>query len=223
MPTVQTPPAKTAPAAPSFYRWAIFVLGIVIVLLVLYRATDSGPETPPSPLRRISVIPPFALTERSGRPITNRDLAGKIWVADFVYTTCPGPCPLVTAELARVQAATLSDPHVQLVTFTVDPVTDTPGVLARYADAFHADPNKWWFLTGPEKPMDDLIQNGFLQAVQNNRGQPLEQGQGPVTHSLYFALIDAQGNMRQVYDSTGGAERPELLRDIKILEQEEGL
>ena len=223
MSPVQTNPPPPTPAAPSFYRWLIMVLGIMILLVVLYRASDTEPEAPPSQLRRISVIPPFSLTERSGRQVTNRDLTGKIWVADFVYTTCPGPCPLVTAELARVQAATMNDPHVQLVTFTVDPVNDTPGVLAKYADAYHADPNKWWFLTGPEKAMYDLIQNGFLQAVQNNRGQPLEPGQGPVTHSLYFTLIDGEGNMRGAYDSTDGAERPELLRDIKILEQEEGL
>lgn len=223
MSTVQTPQPTPAPAAPSFYRWLIMVLGIVIVLMVLYRSTDTGPEAPPSKLRRLSVIPPFSLTERSGRQITNRDLAGKIWVADFVYTTCPGPCPLVTAEMAKVQAATLNDPHVQLVTFTVDPLTDTPGVLAKYADTHQADPNKWWFLTGPEKPLYDLIQNGFLQAVQDNHGQPLESGQGSVTHSLYLALVDGDGNMRGAYDSTGGEERPELLRDIKILEQEAGL
>jgi protein SCO1/2 len=223
MPPVQTAPQTPAPAAPSFYRWLIMVLGIVILLLVLYRSTDTEPSAPPSKLRRLSVIPPFSLTERSGRQITNRDLAGKIWVADFVYTTCPGPCPLVTAEMVKVQDATMNDPHVQLVTFTVDPETDTPGVLAQYADAYHADPNKWWFLTGPEKPLYELIQNGFLQAVQDNHGQSLEQGQGPVTHSLYFALVDGDGTMRGAYDSTGGEERPDLLRDIKILEQEAGL
>jgi protein SCO1/2 len=220
MPPVQTPPQQSAP---GFYRWLIMVLAILIALVVLYRASDPGPEVPPSKLSRLSVIPPFSLTERSGRQITNRDLAGKIWIADFVYTTCPGPCPLVTAEMAKVQAATMNDPHVQLVTFTVDPTIDTPGVLAKYADSYHADPSKWWFLTGPEKPLDDLIQNGFLQPVQDNRGHPLEQAQGPVTHSLYLALVDGEGNMRGAYDSTGGEERPELLRDIKILEQEAGL
>ncbi len=222
MSTVQTPPPTTAAPSPPFYRWMIVALGFLIVVVMVYRANNTPPGLPESPLRRLSIIPPFSLTERSGRLITNRDLAGKIWVADFVYTTCPGPCPLVTAELAKVQAATMDDPRVQLVTFTVDPVTDTPGVLAKYADSYHADPNKWWFLTGPEKPMYDLIQNGFLQAVQDNRSQPAVPGQFTVTHSLYFVLVDANGIMRGTYDSTGGEERPELLRDIKILEQEAG-
>jgi protein SCO1/2 len=200
----------------------IAVLGAFVALAAIYRyAGSQQPADPPSELRKMSVIPPFMLTERSGKAVTNRDLAGKIWVADFVYTTCPGPCPEVTAEMARVQSAVADDPHVQLVTFTVDPQTDTPPVLAKYADLYHADPNRWWFLTGPEKPLYDLIQNGFLQAVQDNRGKPPDPGQFTVTHSLYFALVDRDGNMRAVYDSTGGNERPDLLRDIKILEKEE--
>ena len=169
----------------------------------------------------MSIVPPFALTERSGKTITNHDLAGKIWVADFIYTTCPGPCPLITAGMAKLQDAVAHDPQVQLVSFTVDPQTDTPAVLAKYADQFGADPNRWWFLTGPEKPLDDLIQKGFLQAVQDNRGQPPQKDQSPVTHSTYLALVDADGTVRGFYDGVGTSGRADLLRDIKILEQEE--
>ena len=169
----------------------------------------------------MSIVPPFALTERSGKTITNHDLAGKIWVADFIYTTCPGPCPLITAGMAKLQDAVAPDPQVQLVSFTVDPQTDTPAVLAKYADRFGADPNRWWFLTGPEKPLYDLIENGFLQAVQDNTGQPPQEGQQKVTHSTYLALVDGDGNVRGIYDGVGADGRADLLRDIKILEKEE--
>lgn len=164
------------------------------------------------------IVPPFALTERSGKTITNHDLAGKIWVADFIYTTCPGPCPLVTAGMAKLQDAVAHDPHVQLVTFTVNPETDTPPVLAQYADRFKADPNRWWFLTGPEKPLDDLIENGFLQAIQDNRGQP---GPFTVTHSTDLVLVDAEGTIRGSYDGLGSGGRADLLKGIKTLEKEE--
>jgi len=169
----------------------------------------------------MSIVPPFALTERSGKTITNHDLAGRIWVADFIYTTCPGPCPIITAGMAKLQDAVAHDPQVQLVSFTVDPETDTPAVLAAYADKFGADPNRWWFLTGPEKPLDDLIQNGFLQVVQDNSDQPLEPGQYKVTHSTYLALVDGDGNVRGFYDGVGAESRADLLRDIKLLEKEE--
>jgi protein SCO1 len=212
-------------SSPSFYRWLIIVLGIFLVLVVLYRATEPTPQELAAGARphlpKMSVIPHFALTERSGKIITNSDLTGKVWVADFVYTMCPGPCPLVTAELAKIQQTLANDPHVQLVTFTVDPQTDTPPVLAAYADKFHADANKLWFLTGPEKPLYDLIGNGFRLAVQDNRNQPPEPGQFTVTHSTYLALVDSDGTVRGYYDGVGAEAQAALLRDIKLLEKEE--
>jgi protein SCO1/2 len=201
------------------------VLAALVVLLAIYRFAGNQ-QLPPQvgnatrELRKIAVVPPFALTERSGKQITNRDLAGKIWVADFIYTTCPGPCPLVTASMAKLQEAVQHDPRVQLVTFTVDPDTDTPPVLAKYANEYHADPNRWWFLTGPKKPLYDLIQNGFLQVVQDNSGQPPQEGQYKVTHSTYLALVDGDGNVRGFYDGVNNSGRADLLRDIKALEQE---
>ena len=217
MHTINPPPRQASP-----YTWMIFVLAAFIALVLLYRYVGGGMEvSPSSELRKMSVVPPFALTERSGKTITNHDLSGKIWVADFVYTTCPGPCPLVTAGMAKLQDQVAHDPDVQLVTFTVDPVTDTPAVLGKYADQYHADPNRWWFLTGPQKPLYDLIQNGFLQVVQDNHGKPPEDGQFTVTHSTYLALVDAQGNVRGFYDGVGSTSHSDLLRDIKILEKEE--
>ncbi|MCE0522151.1 MAG: SCO family protein [Methylacidiphilales bacterium] len=214
------------PPRPSLYRWPIR-LGIVLVVVVLF-VRIFGParfvhedSAPSHELRKMLIVPPFALTERSGKTITNRDLDGKIWVADFIYTTCPGPCPLITADMVKIQAAVAHDPQVQLVSFTVDPETDTPPVLAQYAKQFGADPDRWWFLTGPEKPLYDLIQNGFLQVVQDNSGQPPQEGQYKVTHSTYLALVDGDGNVRGFYSGLGEDGRADLLRDIKILEKEE--
>jgi protein SCO1/2 len=215
----------SSPPRPPIYQWLIRIGAVLVVVAIFARVF--GParyvhETPhaSTELRKIALVPPFALTERSGKTITNHDLAGKIWVADFIYTTCPGPCPLITAGMAKLQSSVAADPHVQLVTFTVDPQTDTPPVLAKYADQFDADPNRWWFLTGPEKPLDDLIQNGFLQVVQDNRGQPLQATLGPVTHSTYLALVDGDGNLRGFYNGVGAETRADLLRDIKALEKE---
>jgi protein SCO1/2 len=206
---------------PSPYRWIIRLLAVLIVGVVVYRATNPAPPAASSELRRFTIVPPFTLTERSGKNITNHDLAGKIWVADFIYTTCPGPCPIITASMAKLQDAVAHDPRVQLVSFTVDPQTDTPAVLAAYADKFGADPYRWWFLTGPEKPLYELIQNGFYQVVQDNRDQPPQDGQFQVTHSTKMVLVDADGTVRGFYDGVGSDGRADLLRDIKILEKEE--
>jgi protein SCO1 len=218
------PPPVPPRSSPGIYRTMIFLLGTVIALLVLYRATEESAQPPDfrTKLPRMWVVPPFALTERSGKTITNRDLYGKVWVADFIYTTCPGPCPLVTANMATVEKALANDPNLQFVTLTVDPQTDTPGVLAQYADKYGADPNRWWFLTGPEKQIDDLILNGFKEAVQDNRGKETEPGQFTVTHSTQFALVDADGNVRGFYDEATPSDNADLLRDIKALEKEAG-
>jgi protein SCO1/2 len=213
-------PDPPAPS-PSPFRWPIRILAVLILGVAAYRFATRGGVSPASELRRINDVPPFILTERSGRTITNQDLRGKIWVADFIFTTCPGPCPLITADMAKVQDAVAGDPRVQLVTFTVDPQADTPEVLAAYANKFGADPNRWWFLTGPEKPLYDLIKNGFYQVVQDNHGQPLEPGEYIVTHSTRFVLVDSDGVVRASYDGLGPDGRADLLQGIRMLEKEE--
>jgi protein SCO1/2 len=217
-------PTPATPRSP--YRWPIRIGFVLIVVVLIIRIAGparntEGGVSASSELKKFAVVPAFALTERSGKPVTNSSLAGKIWIADFIYTTCPGPCPLITANMAKIQDAVAHDPQVQLVSFTVDPDTDTPAVLAKYADQYKADPDRWWFLTGPKKPLFDLIQNGFLQVVQDNSGAPPEPGQFKVTHSTYMALVDGDGNVRGFYDGVGADGRTQMLHDIKVLEKEE--
>ena len=220
MTSLPNPPAQRF----SPYRWLIVVLGLAIVVVALYRSIENTAPVRPAirSLAKISIVPPFTLTERSGRTITNRDLAGKIWVADFVYTTCPGPCPKITAGMAQIQDAVAHDPQVMLVSFTVDPNTDTPAVLTAYANQFGADPNRWWFLTGSEKSIYDLLMTGFRVAVQDNSGQPLQDGEYKVTHSTYLVLVDGDGNVRGYYNGVGADQQAGLLGDIKTLESEAG-
>ena len=212
------------PKRPQFspYKWTIVTLGFVILGVLGYRfLLQHDDAVIASKLPKFYTVPPFILTERSGKTVTNMDLDGKIWVADFIFTTCPGPCPLVTANMAKLQTSLAHDPRVQLVTFTVDPQNDTQAVLAAYADKFGADPNRWWFLTGPQKSVYDLIQDGFKLVVQDNHGQPLQDGEYVVTHSTQLVLIDGDGYVRAYSDGVGADGRAEMLHNIKTLEQEE--
>lgn len=171
-------------------------------------------------LGRYAAVPPFSLTERSGKTITNHDLEGKIWVADFIFTTCPGPCPIISAKMAGLQQKLAGDNRVQLVSFTVNPRDDTPAVLAAYADHFGADPQRWWFLTGPEKPLYDLIHHGFFQSIEDNHGKQLQPGQYLVGHSTYVALVDPQGFIRGFYNGLNDEELTSLFEGIRQLEKE---
>jgi len=143
-------------------------------------------------------LPKFTLTERSGQPVTLESLKGKVWVADFVFTRCAGPCPLMSAAMAKLQAALMDRgdrDSIRLVSFSVDPTYDTPEVLREYADRFKADPKFWLFLSGARPGMWSLVKEGFKLPVFENTDNPLM----PIGHSLSFVLVDKSGRIRGYY------------------------
>lgn len=131
-------------------------------------------------------IPPFTLTERSGKEVTREDMYGKVWVASFIFTHCDGQCPLLCQKLEAVQRKFRFKENFRLLSITMDPVRDTPQVLEEYAERFKADPYKWLFLTGEKKSVDSLVQNGFRLA-SNGPGGAEPEG---ITHSFKVVLIE---------------------------------
>jgi cytochrome oxidase Cu insertion factor (SCO1/SenC/PrrC family) len=170
------------------------------LLIALFAVSTSctPPSKPVSPADDIRFpLPDFKLTERSGKTVTKADLAGKVWVASFVFTRCPGPCPAVTATVARLQADLAADPNVQFVTFTVDPERDDPAELRKYADRYRADPEKWFFLTGKEADIHTLMTEGFkVGVVKKPDAKPGDE----FDHSTRLVVVDKSGVARGYYD-----------------------
>ena len=170
------------------------------------------------PLPDFGAVPAFELTERSGRTVALDELLGKVWVVDFAFTTCAGPCPLMSANMKRLQAALPDSDDVRLVTFTVDPDRDTPEVLTEYAKRYGADAERWLFLTGAKQALYDLIQKGFLQAVDDGSltpdGQP---GPGIITHSTRYTLVDRAGQIRGFYFGAEEEVVEAILPDVRRL------
>ena len=108
-------------------------------------------------------VPDFTLISQAGQTTNLKDLEGKVWVADFIYTNCTGPCPRMSSEMRQVQEAVRNLTEVKLVSFTVDPVRDTPQVLAVYAKRFQAEPSRWLFLTG-EQASYSVMDSTWLRA-----------------------------------------------------------
>ena len=160
-------------------------------------------------------VPQFSLVERSGRKITLSQLRGKIWIADFIYTSCTDTCPLQTADMARLQDRWRNESDLELVSFSVDPARDTPQVLSRYARQFKADPQRWLFLTGDRPEIVRLIEDGFHLAVAPvsaaNRSSEL------ILHSPRFVLVDRQGQIRGYYDNRDAKARQRLNEDVSKL------
>jgi protein SCO1/2 len=146
-------------------------------------------------------LPDFTLTERSGRPVSKADLRGKVWVASFVFTRCTGPCPSVTGTVAKLQADLDLDRHpdLRLVTFTVDPDRDTPDALKKYAQHFHAHPDRWLFLTGPEADVHRLAKDGFKILAERSATPNPPEGQ-EFDHSTRVAVVDKKGRVRGYFD-----------------------
>jgi len=176
-------------------------------LLPLF-ALASCVSRPPLPV--LGQVPEFELTAQDGRPFSTRALDGHIWVANFIYTTCPGPCPMMSSQMHQLQEKTAATPGIRLVSFTVDPAHDTPPVLAEYAKHFKYDPARWHFLTGEQARLNDLGLNAFhLNSVD-----------GSLIHSTRFVLVDPARRIRGYYVSGEEGFLPNLLRDIRRLESE---
>jgi protein SCO1/2 len=174
------------------------------------RPAPSEQEAPPVALPAWKDAPDFTLTERDGRTVTLQDLRGKVWLANFVFTRCTGPCPDLSMKMNSIQRGleTLG-PDVQLVTFSLEPDYDQPSVLQTYAKRFAADERRWWFLTGVPTPvMHKLVREGFLQPVVAGEGNE------PIDHSTYFVLVDRIGRIRAFYPGLDPESKPKILRDI---------
>lgn len=183
-------------------------LGVaVVVAAALAGHLRSGPPPPV-----MSRLPTFSLTERSGRAVTLESLAGRAWVADFIFTRCAGLCPAMTARMARLGQSL--PPGALLVSITVDPEHDTPETLARYAQGFRAG-DAWLFLTGRKEDLYALAVQGFKLAAMEVPQDRQAVAAGPFLHSGKFVLVDGRGQVRGYYDSEDESALRRLLRDLR--------
>lgn len=169
------------------------------------------PPAAPATLPKYWSVPDFALTERSGQTVKLADFAGKVWVADFFYTTCPGPCPMLSSRLSDVQKELGAEPNLRFVSISTDPEKDTPEVLKLYAEKFRAT-GRWLFLTGEKAGIYSLARDGFKLPI----AEPETPG-GQIIHSTRLILVDQTGTVRGFYEATGESGVRDLIRDIRKL------
>jgi protein SCO1/2 len=200
------------------YLVVMTVLTVAAILAVLTMRAGirdrvlAAPETTAGPLPVLGEIGEFALTDQSGAPFSQASLAGKIYVADFFFTSCSGICPVMTKAMAEVQSEFDDEPRISFVSISVDPATDTPEVLTRYAERYGALPGRWHFLTGDAEAVQRLARERFL----------LGNGDEIVNHSSRFVLVDEKGWIRGFYFGTETDSVAVLRQDIRRLLTELG-
>ena len=162
-------------------------------------------------------VPEFSFVDQRGQSVTNSNLIGKIWVANFVFTRCQEMCPLLSGWMADVQKK-LNSENIKLISFSVDPEHDTPDVLSEYAKTHGAISGKWFFVTADKnEKMWDFVSKGFMLGVGEATAEELSQGAEPVMHSSRFVLVDQNGNIRGYYDSQEPVEMERLVKDALLL------
>jgi protein SCO1/2 len=158
-----------------------------------------------------AVVPDFTLTDQTGTQFNSPDaLRGQVWIADFIFTNCDGPCPRMSSQMHQVQTALSGANGVRLVSFTVDPARDTPEVLAAYSRHFQAETGKWFFLTGPTQTLQHLSRDVFT----------LGDVAGNLEHSTRFVLVDRTARVRGFYLTSDEDAIPRLIADAKSLLRE---
>ena len=224
------PAASSAvPAAPvnRTLQWVVWAaLGLIIagVVVGFVRQTWRSQERRADvALDKFNQVSDFTLTERSGRPFSAAALHGKIWLADFFFTACPGPCLVMNGKMEAIgEALTRDHADVRRVSFSINPQQDTPEVLRRYAERFHAPADGWAFLTGDQGKIYDLARHGFLLPTVDQTDKPNRQpDEGEFIHSEKIALVDRQGFVRAYYDSTNPEVVQQVLTGVGVLLREQ--
>ena len=159
----------------------------------------------------------FFLTDENGRAVTRAELDGNILIVSFLFTSCSLTCPEVTRHMAEIQQLTTTNADVRLVSLTVDPRSDTPPVLAKWAARFGADTNRWSFLTGNKAMLHGLIARSFL--AQDN-GDPFNSMPGNFTGTERIAVVDRHGRTRIYFDGLRNETPAAVVAEIKKLRSE---
>jgi protein SCO1/2 len=160
-------------------------------------------------------IADFSFISQDSSIVTQETVKNKIYIADFFFTTCRSICPKMTNQLMRVQNAFSDDPDVIIISHTVDPETDTPPVLARYAAKHNAVKGKWFFVTGDKKQLYDMARNSYYITAMEGDGTGDD-----FIHSEKIVLIDKDKRIRGFYDGTDYYEITRLIEEVKLLKWE---
>jgi len=193
---------------------AAFLVTGALIALAYTNLKNTAPPATGGDLEKIGEVPDFRLADQTGRPVTREDLKGKIWVANFIFTRCKGPCPLSSQRMSELNTKLKkARGDVELISFTVDPVHDTPAVLATYGASLGADPANWKFLTGTPEDIQSIVVKGLLQPIA-------KEPDGTPAHSTRFVIVDANGWLRGYHDGLDPEAVQKLMVDIGELLRE---
>ena len=160
-------------------------------------------------------IPPFRFLNQDSTWVSEKDMAGKIYIADFFFTSCPTICPKMKTQLLRIYERYAANDRIRILSHSIDPVFDTPSVLKQYAERLQVKAPRWNMLTGDKAAIYKLGEKSYMVTAQEDKNEA-----GGFVHSGAFILVDKNRHVRGIYDGTQETEVNHLIEDIEILLQE---
>lgn len=160
----------------------------------------------------VHTVGSFSFVNQEGMAVTDKDIRGKAYVADFFFTTCKSICIPMGEHMAKLQKEFAAEPRIVFLSHTVDPETDSVPVLKAYAASHHAIPGKWQLLTGEKKKIYDMARHEYFVTATQGDGGPDD-----FVHTQNFVLVDRFRKIRGYYDGTSDEEMEKLRKDIRIL------
>jgi len=209
--TLDSQSSRTA----TLWKTVLIAIPILTLALLLWLRQLEVTALRQRTVSSYGTVPEFVLVNQGGQNFGSAQLRGKIWIADFIYTTCPGPCPMISSRMSELQKP-LGKTDVHLVSFSVDPAKDTPQVLRGYAEKLQAEPGRWDFLTGPQSTIYNLSRNGFKLAISDGGGE-----KGIPVHSTRMILVDRHGAIRGYYAAAEADAVTKLIADTTHLLREQ--
>lgn len=191
-----------------------------VKILPIYQPAEVNFELVDSSLQHVKKyhkIAPFRFLNQNGKIITQRDYDNHIYVADFFFTTCPSICPIMTDNMANIQAQILNDDKIKLLSFSVTPKIDSVPQLKKYALEKGVEDSKWNLVTGNKKEIYTLARKSYFVVKEDGDGGPHD-----MIHTENFVLVDPDKRIRGYYDGTKKDEMITLMQDIITLKEEYG-
>jgi protein SCO1/2 len=165
----------------------------------------------------LNSVQPFSFVKQDSTVVTQKDLANRVYVAEYFFTTCMGICPKMNKNMQVVYEKFKNNPDFLILSHTVNPENDSVPVLKRYADSLGASPNNWWFLYGSKTDLYKSARESYLLDDPKNSSKNIDD---QFLHTQFFALVDKQGRVRGIYDGIKKDEVDQLMLDIKEIIKE---
>lgn len=199
-------------------RKTLLYLGFFVLLFgAFYAFLDANIDSSKSRLPVLNIVKPFSFERQDGRQISEKNVAGKVYAAEFFFTTCEGICPKMNRNMKKVFDAFKNENDFLILSHTVDPETDNIARLKTYADSLGADIKSWWFLTGSKDSLYKTARESYILDDPKNNATNIDE---QFIHTQFFALVDRNGQVRGIYDGLKKDEIEKLITDIKDLLKE---